>query len=395
MENLFDNKNIQSLARKIAREFENRNIFPLTSFSRFLEPGTTDQISKNCQKLHGLIIDIISDKATFKKLFNQKQDNWIRSAIWFGTKDDDYDFDLIATHLCAGIIQKQFRKIDDYIGNLDDDSLNKRLHIPTDTNFLVDLFDKRMVLKNHGIIFDEKVLIYPHQFFRRFYSANFVGMPALLRKAYDSGASVKIRLDPSRETDPNNYREIMEFDYWYGPPFSARLLSDNHTSSRTIHRSSGYYCFSYEVQFTIFRTKMMDKSLREFMIEEYCPIELPYDGNSPGVGAKLCIQKFAHACYDQNSNFFNHIDGAVRVFDIEDYKNYFQKIKSGADIDEKVGKRHKLFLVEGEIDENLTKELMTEWFRYNPHIQEYFSGTKIDPLITYQDFERRQLNKLS
>ena len=168
MENLFDNKNIHSLARKIAEEFENRNIFPLTSFPQFLNPGTTDQISKDCQYLHELILNIISDKEIFRKLSNQKQVNWIRSAIWFGAKDDGYDFDLIVIHLCAVIIQKHFRKVDDHIQNLNNDLLNKKLQIPTNKDMLVDLSDKRILLKNHGIIFDGNTLLYPHPFFRRF-----------------------------------------------------------------------------------------------------------------------------------------------------------------------------------------------------------------------------------
>jgi len=392
MESLFVDKNIQVLAKEIAVEFENRNIFPLTKFPQFLRVGTSDYFSKKCQNLQALIKRMISDKSFFKKLLDQNQNPWIKSAVWFGTKNGVYDFDMIAMHLCAGIIQKHFRKIDDQVQHLNDDALNKKLQIPTNKDLLVDLSDKRILLKNHGIIFNGNVLIYPHQFFRRFYSANFVGMPSLLKKAQEQNARVYIRLDPFRETQPNRYQEIMEFDYWYGPRFSDSLLTDRHKNDRTLHTSNGYYCLSYDVKFTAFRTKMMDHLIREFMIEEYCPLALPYGEKSPGIGEKFCIQKFAHFAYDQDKKYFTHLDGAVRVFTVSEYKTIFETMASGSDPGDKIGNRHKMFLAEGQLNTELVKELITEWFRYNPHIQEYFSGSNIPPAISYQDFEKLHKN---
>lgn len=388
MENLFTDKGVQNLAKEIALEFENRNIFPLTGFPQFLRTGTSAHFSKKCQNLQTLIKRMISDKSFFEKLLDKNQNPWIKSAVWFGTDNGVYDVDMIAIHLCAGTIQKHFRKIDDHVQHLNDDSLNKKLQIPTNKDLLVDLSDKRILLKNHGIIFNGNALIYPHQFFRRFYSANFVGMPALLRKAQEQDAHAYIRLDPFRKTDVGHYQEIIEADHWYGPRFSESLLMDKHKSDRTLHTSNGYYCMSYDVKFTVFRTKIMDSLLREFMIEEYCPTTLPYGEKSPGIGERFCVQKFAHFVYEQNKKCFIHLDGAVRVFSVPEYETIFKIIASGSDPGDKIGNRHKMFLVEGQLNAELVKELVTEWFRYNPHIQEYFSGRNISPTISYQDFER-------
>jgi hypothetical protein len=388
MENLLDNENIDKLAETLAREFENRNEFPLTSFPQYISRISRDKFYKKCNELHVIVERLISEKAFFDKILTSAHSSWVRSALWFGSENGKYNLSTVALHFCMSLIQQKFRGIDDYVEHMQDNSICKDLSISVDKNLLINLADKRFVLKNHGILFENNILIYPHQFLRRFYSSNFVGMPALLRKAQDLNAHAYIRLDPFRRTTANYYKEIMEFDYWYGPRFSRELLINKHNSERTLHTSSGYFSFIYDVKHTVFRTKMMDLSIREFTIEEYCPINTPYGELSPGIGQKFCIQKFAHFCYDQDKKYFSHLDGAVRVFEVKKYKENFNLIASGLDVDEKVGVRHKMFLVEGQLDEDFTKELLTEWFRYNPHIMEYFSNKTIDPVMTFQEFEK-------
>jgi hypothetical protein len=386
MKKLFESHLISKLAQAISNEFENRNLFPLIDFIRFLEEKSV--LGENCQKLQKIILLAITHRKSFNKLLSEsKKSAWIRSALEFGTNGKTYDLDLIATHLCIYLVQEKATSIDRHIDLLDNNLLSKELNIPTDDNLLIDLSNKQLKLENHGIFVRGKTLVYPHQFLRRFYSANFVGMPPLLNKAFSKGLSVKLRIDPVRQTISDHYREIVEFDLWHGPKFSKQLLMNKHLSSRTQHISRVYYCFSYDPKFTTFRTKMMDKDLREFSIEEYCPLNLPFGNVSPGVGDKYCIQKFAHFTFDQNLGCITHLDGAVRVFEVEKYAKYFELIESGLDVEEKIGSRHKMFLVEGRIDDELAQEMLTEWFRYNPHIQEYFSGTTVEPTMTFSQYD--------
>lgn len=394
---MFESHLISKLAQVISNEFENRNLFPLIDFIRFLEEKSV--LGKSCQKLHKIILSAITNRKSFNKLLSEsKKSAWIRLALEFGTNGKTYDLDLITIHLCIYLIQKKATSIDRHIDLLDNNSLSKELNILTDDNLLIDLSNKQLKLENHGIFVRGNTLVYPHQFLRRFYSANFVGMPRLLSKAFNMGLSVKLRIDPVRQTISDNYREIVEFDLWHGPKFSKQLLMNKHLSSRTQHISRGYYCFSYDPKFTTFRTKMMDKDLREFSIEEYCPLNLPFGGVSPGVGDKYCIQKFAHFTFDQNLGYITHLDGAVRVFEVEKYAKYFELIESGLDVEEKIGSRHKMFLVEGRIDDELAQEMLTEWFRYNPHIQEYFSGTTVEPTMTFSQYDeivKERLQKIA
>lgn len=383
-----DNKNINKLTKAISVELANRNLFALVDLPSFISTKPHTRIGKDCSSLHSIIKDILSQEDRFQKLLNlNPKPPWISYALFFGQDKNKFDLDKVVTHLCMALVQQKGVTIDTHVENLGNRSLCDNLGIDSSKDLLVDVSDKRFEIKNHGIVFGGTILIYPHQFLRRYYSSNFVGMPALLNKALSTGASVFVRIDPLRITDAKNYREIMEFDHWYGPPFSESLLKDSHRNERTLHLSHGVHCMSYDVRYTVFRTKMMDDGLREFMIEEYCPVEAPLGGKSSGMGEKYSIQKFAHFCFDQERECFTHLDGAVRVFQLDDYKKYYHQIESGLDLDEKIGTRHKMFLVEGVFDLSLAQELLTEWFRYNPHIQEYFSGTVMEPLMTYEKLE--------
>ncbi len=133
----------------------------------------------------------------------------------------------------------------------------------------------------------------------------------------------------------------------------------------------------YPVSFTGFRTKMMDADMREFMIEEFTPIVNPLTPSEHirGIDKKHTIQKFAHLVYDQKNRLFSHLDGAVRVFENTEYEAVFSKLPN--DPGEKIGKRHKLFLVEGSISMDMVQSLLYDFFMYNPHIEEYFSAPTI------------------
>ena len=85
----------------------------------------------------------------------------------------------------------------------------------------------------------------------------------------------------------------------------------------------------------------MDENKRQFKIEEYCSLEPEH-----GIGERFCIEKFGHVVYDQNEDCFTHLDGAVRVFPVEEYIDHLDAVESGRDVDEKIGTRHKLFLAE-------------------------------------------------
>lgn len=288
-------------------------------------------------------------------------------------------FALVLTNF---IITERQPSIDEYVDALQDTTLMDKLSLPYDKEYLVKI-ENDIELRNRAVIIGDTML-YPHQFMRRFYSASFVGIPPLLRRCIEKGLCVKIRLDPFRESKPENYREWMEFDYWHGCHFSQTLLDDSDKAALwTVHSTTDFMPSKekpldpgYPVSFTIFRSKMMDKDLREFMIEEFTPTINPLIPSEciRGIGKMHTIQKFAHFVYNQKKKSFSHLDGAVRVFKNKDYKAAFDKLSGGADPGEKIGTRHKLFLVEGEFGIDIVQDLLYDFFMYNPHIEEYFSA---------------------
>lgn len=371
---LFKSNEISAMCSSIAKELADRNLFAFRDFPIFVSDDPKTSFGKTCSYLVLLVRGILSKDDNLLK-FTQidPRPQAVGHALFMGKVEDDYDLAKVALHYSVCLVQEKGTRLDEHIKNLPSRSLCDELGIKVDDDFLTDLSDPKLVLKNHGIIFDNKVLIYPHQFLRRHFSSNFVEMPVLLIRALESGLSVHVRIDQLRKSIPECYRDVVEFDYWHGQPFSEALLKNNHTVARTIHGNAEANMLNYYIKRTVFRTDMMEGNIRQFKIEEYADIESESSSPTNGAGDNFFIQRFAHMCYDQKINKFTHLDGAVRVFPKEQYKNYLKEIEAGKDIDEKVGVRHKMFLVEGEFDQSLANDLMTEWFRYNSHIQEYFS----------------------
>ena len=327
----------------------------MREFEQILSRELDTEQGRDCLKLFLLVKEFIETDDNLSQLTaGPHKPQWAASALYIGHAIRNGTNEGIAKHLCIGLIQSHTPSIDEHVDHLQDRGLILKHSIDCGQD------SPRLILRNHGLVFIASILLYPHQFLRRYYSSNFVGMPALLNRALREGAKVKIRIDPLRETIPSFYQDIREFDHWFGPPFPLNLLNDPHKATRTLHRSRGVHSLGYDVRFTIFRTKMMDVGLREFFIEEYCPLYGPDTRRSSGTGTKYVIQKFAHFCYDQRNSMFTHLDGAVRVFDIDAYDNIFHRIESGLDIGDKAGKRHKLFLVEGNLQHDLTQQLITE-----------------------------------
>lgn len=372
---LFETDEINSISSSIAKEFANRNLFALRDFSSLVYSEFKTPLSKSCSDLF-LLVKVILETGdnlhNFVEIMPRPQA--VGTALFMGKTDNGYDIEKVALNYSIFLVQDAGLHLDDHVQNLLNRTLPDELGICIDKDFLTDLSNPKLILKNHGIIFDEKILIYPHQFLRRCFNSNFVEMPSLLNKALDLGLRVHLRIDPLRKTTPDYYREVMELDYWHGQPLSESFLGDNHTSARTVHGNSESSILNNHVKRTVFRTDMMDDNIRQFKIEEYS--DTLTEGGSPTycAGTNYFIQRFGHACYDQRLRKFTHLDGAVRVFRKDEYEGYLRDIESGKDVDEKIGDRHKMFLVEGEFDQSLASGLLAEWFRYNNHIQEYFSG---------------------
>ena len=127
----------------------------------------------------------------------------------------------------------------------------------------------------------------------------------------------------------------------------------------------------------------MDERLRQFSIEEYTPQMSSYGTKSPNFGKKYYIQKYAHFVYDQNRQSIEHVDCAVRVFGINEYLDVLSLVQQGRDPSRRIGSRYKLFKICGEIDLDFVQKVLYEFFRYNPHLMEYFCNKTFDEVLKY------------
>ena len=395
LDRLFGGDDLRSTARIIAEELANRDLFPLMDLPRFLNSKSEQALAQQCASFYEEVRDIILTKNNLDKLLaTDKRTVELNMAIWMSHPEDNFDVDSLAMYLCIYLIAQERVSLDEHVESLADTSLVSELELKTDGERLVSLTNPRLELKRRAIIVDGSTAIFPHEFMRRYYTSNFVDLPAMLAKAQEIGLDVSIRVDPKRMTEAANYTKegLFEADHWYGEKFSKELLQNTRASEVTRHKSYGIVNMVYDARYTVFRTKMMDAGLREFSIEEYCPLELPDGTQSPAWGDKYYIQKFGHLVYDQKSGGFEHVDGAIRVFIVDEYDEHYATVQSGKPLDDHLGKRHKMFLVrrkpgEPGFDINVAKDLLTEWFRYNPHIQEYFSNTKAETLMTYEELD--------
>jgi hypothetical protein len=366
-------------AAGIGAELNNRNQSVMLYFHQYL--GGSSELAQQCNRLLSYVqnelnsFDMGAIDTTHRWLIFHSQDS-----------NEKIDIKKLAVNMCVLAIKDSLPNLEKTIEALDDTSLVRSLDLEVDKHGLTSLNNPRLELLHHGVGVDEVDLIYLHPFMRRYYTSNFVDLPAYLRNEVNANNKVSVRIDPGRLSERKYHQDLVEADYWHGPKFSDAVLYDTRLSSRTLHSSRGPMDTSYDVRFTVIRTKMMDEGLREFSIEEYCSISRIDGGGeySPGFSPSKCIQKFGHFVFDQNVGSFNHVDGAVRVLDTEHYEGLYADIQAGKDVDDKVGDRKKMFLVEGVIPVERISSLMAEWFRYNSLVIEYFTGEDVAPFCTYE-----------
>lgn len=376
---LTESTDVQNLLKVIAREYHNRNLDIYSDATTYdSEVTQSDPLvldyTKTLEMIHGKLL-----QTDLTSLTSAEDEEFYNNTIWYGEKEDGFiHTERAARMVISYLLRNHIPDIDEYITRLEDYNLPKSLGIPVDDEGLVTL-DKDMELRGHALILPSReTMIYPHQFLRRFYHANFVNMPNKLENLRKEGKKVKIRIDPMRVTHPKYYGGIIEEDYWYGQKFAASLLqSKDKKPVRTLHITNGDHNTFYPVDFTLFRSDMMSDTERQFMIEEYVPLTNPVQPTRRihGIGKEYCIQKFAHFVYYQGQQTISHIDGAVRTFTIKDYAEVLDIVTGGREPGKRVGERHKLFKVEGSIGIEQIQSLLYEFFMYNPHIGEYFSNT--------------------
>ena len=382
-----EDKSLQSLMRDIAQDVHDKNEFLIHELTAIHNDDEIEKLLKILEEYIKKYKDIFGNSNT-----QSSSDRVNYAQIIFQAKDSRGNIILerLAQWLAIYLIGEYIPGIDEYVDNLNNFKIAKKYGLGVDNAGLIDLANPRIIIKNHALEIDESMRLYLHQFMRRGFGGNFVGIPPLLRMALEKNYRVYARLDSLRSSTMNGYTNIVELDYWHGAPFDIDILSpDNKKELWTVHGSdetrkeTQALGLSYPVLQTHFRTSMMDERLRQFSIEEYTPQTSSYGTKSPNFGKKYYIQKYAHFVYDQNRQSIEHVDCAVRVFGINEYLDVLSLVQQGRDPGRRIGSRYKLFKICGEIDLDFVQKVLYEFFRYNPHLMEYFCNKTFDEVLKY------------
>jgi hypothetical protein len=229
--------------------------------------------------------------------------------------------------------------------------------------------DERFQLENHGIIYEGKHLIYYHPFLRRYFTSNFVDMPAILNSLWKGGkASLKLAIDPLHMTQPQHLKNIFEFDHWFGPKFSVEKLNDPQVVGSTVHwrNPESLHNLTWKIERTVFTLKNYSDHEKELEIEEINPVD------SKAVFDKYALQKYAHAIWDSSLGAFRHLDCAVLAYEKEEHVKRLTYDHKAKGVSKPQAKRIKLFRLDGEISLEEAQGVLVYFFRYNELIGEYF-----------------------
>jgi hypothetical protein len=93
-------------------------------------------------------------------------------------------------------------------------------------------------------------------------------------------------------------------------------------------------------------------------------------------GKKYYPARYAHAKYSLKENYFSHFDGAIHLYNEEEYlmrfKNNFNFNQNS--LNQIKAKSIKLFKINGNIPQDIWVKLTSNFFAGNPLIHEYFEG---------------------
>jgi hypothetical protein len=170
---------------------------------------------------------------------------------------------------------------------------------------------------------------------------------------------VSVRLDPFMKIATKDYSSMMYKAYMYGRELDWERIN----SLRGFEEVKWISCDRlFASDFTTGAFWERRKDGIHFICEE-----IPKEDIIDRRGSR-----YFHSIYDPEQEVFTHIDGAIRLFTQDEYLNRMNMHvrKCG-----KVGKRIKLFKIDGAVPRALWVDLIVKFFFWNTDISNYFAKT--------------------
>lgn len=240
-----------------------------------------------------------------------------------------------------------------------------------------------------GIFEVDGLLVFASRYFRKSFSHLNSFNDAFLSRFATEGLShdpnARILLDGDCIGLPGTYKPSIEFDFWFGPPFSddMALIKDGvtcHAENDAYRPYSGID----RMEFWWYE----QGGLRTFECEEVRHLNAP----SLGISESTFGARFVHSILDVQSGLPSHLDGAVRLYDeplmIERQEQDILHF----------GRRAtyiKLWRMDGAVPCEFWKSLIYDFYRDTKLVGEYFGRSDEDSVSghTEQDDDRAELTR--
>ena len=237
----------------------------------------------------------------------------------------------------------------------------------TDKRSLISLKDLKQI--GPGVYDIDGTALFAHRFYRRSLSQinnlNDIFLSKLYDLSKDNDLDVKIALDPNSIGLSRTYLTPIELEYWRGPKFNDDLTGI--PAGVAVHKANERQRFFSGVERTEFWWHRND----EFQSLECEEIR---DFASLGIADDQYGCRYAHSMVNLSTNEPSHLDGAIRIYDEE---NFIERIDLDISKSGKNAKYIKLWRIDGEkIQISTWKEMIFHFFRDNHLIGEYFTEGK-------------------
>ncbi|GIB68376.1 hypothetical protein VCSRO188_3650 [Vibrio cholerae] len=326
----------------------------------------------------------LDDEFEMKRILESKQeeiDDFIQYCKSFGlnlVQDNfSYSYRVGLTANSKGIVQRLYPEL-----RVDKDGL-----IDFDLIRSQGLYSFR----NVGYLFGPKFTILASPLYRRGFHPDSNWDSGFLKEFWFYGnysSKCYIALDLDRVRLPSDKSIYFEKDYWFGPKFLDDIASisdgvtrhvvplDVNSTQRLLVFNDAY---SIEVKWETTGNK------KTFQLIEFREDTMVVDAE----GGKLHPAKYLHAEFDLSKNTFTHFDGAIQLFNTQEYFQirdcFFTNARNTSN--QVKGKYHKLFKINDMIPTEDWVEFVGLFCSHNPLIYEYFTGE-------LPEFMKQQLEKV-
>lgn len=229
-----------------------------------------------------------------------------------------------------------------------------------------------------GFLYGNDYMVMAHPYFRRGFQQNANFAPRfidLFWRLNPIDMDLYIALDLNRVRINVDNSTYMELDTWYGARFneSISMISDGLSKLRPpLDLNETYIKFLFNNAYSLDTFWESNKNIRTFQAEEFKTEEIKLNIN----GIDYFPARYIHAEYDLNIGYFRHFDGALHLYNEEQYYerrdsdfNYNRKhdfyIKSNS---------RKLFKMNGRVSIDHWIQFSSQFLTGNPLIIEYFEG---------------------